>query len=297
MNKPVLGMVIGGVLGVLDGLSAWFSPEARVALPTIVLGSTLKGVVTGLLAGVIARRKRSTALGVLAGLLFGGVLSSLAAFGQPGHYLEIVLPGMLLGAIVGFVTQRYPTSAGIEARGAMLAWALAATTLFAADAAGAAQQPPAPDPFAAIAGLVGRWTGTSEGQPGRGMVEREYERALGNRFIRVRNRSTYPPQEKNPRGETHHDEGFFSFDRARKRLVFRQFHVEGFVNQYVEEPSTRAGEVVFTSEAIENIPPGFRARETYILKGPDEVEEIFELAEPGKPFAVYSRARLTRVGR
>lgn len=32
----------------------------------------------------------------------------MAAIGQADHYWEIVLPGMLVGAIVGFVTQRYP---------------------------------------------------------------------------------------------------------------------------------------------------------------------------------------------
>jgi hypothetical protein len=53
------------------------------------------------------------------------------------------------------------------------------------------------------------------------------ERVLGSRFIQVRNRSTYPPQEKNPKGETHEDIGLFSFDSARKRIVLRQFHVEG----------------------------------------------------------------------
>jgi hypothetical protein len=37
------------------------------------------------------------------------------------------------------------------------------------------------------------------------------------------------------------------------------------------------------------------ARETYTILGPDEFEELFELAEPGKPFKVYSRARLKRV--
>jgi hypothetical protein len=47
-----------------------------------------------------------------------------------------------------------------------------------------------------------------------------------------------------------------------------------------------------TTEAIENIPPGWRARETYLVHGPDEFEEIVELAEAGKPFEVYSRARL-----
>ena len=156
-------------------------------------------------------------------------------------------------------------------------------------------QQTSPESLAPIAPLLGRWTGTSAGQPGNGTVERDYERALGGRFIRVRNRSTYPPQEKNPKGETHEDEGFFSFDRARKRLVLRQFHVEGFVNTYVQDVEATPGTLSFTSEAIENIPAGWRARETYVFHGPDELEEIFELSEAGKPFALYSRARLKRV--
>lgn len=51
---------------------------------------------------------------------------------------------------------------------------------------------------------------------------------------------------------------------------------------------------MFTSEAIENIPPGWRARETYRLVGADEIVEIFELAQPGAEFSVYSENRLRR---
>lgn len=167
--------------------------------------------------------------------------------------------------------------------------------LCAAGQSGASQTPSAPDVFARIAFLIGRWEGTSEGQPGKASVRREYIRALNGRFIRVHNRSEYAPQVKNPKGELHEDEGWFSFDRARKRIVFRQFHVEGFVNQYVEDPGTTSPGVVFTTEAIENIPSGWRARETYIVHGPDEFEEVFELSEAGKPFEVYSRVRLKRV--
>jgi hypothetical protein len=167
--------------------------------------------------------------------------------------------------------------------------------LLSMTAVGNAQQQPAPDPFGPVAFMLGRWEGTSEGRPGTGTVRREYERALNGRFIRVRNRNEYPVQEKNPKGEVHEDEGFLSFDRARKRLVLRQFHVEGFVNQYVQEGEPSAGTLVFTTESIENIPPGWRARETYVVHGRDAFEEIFELAEPGKAFELYSRARLKRV--
>jgi hypothetical protein len=161
---------------------------------------------------------------------------------------------------------------------------------------GSAQTPPVkPDPLARLEFLIGTWEGMTEGHSGSGTVHREYSRPLKDRFIRVRNRSVYPAQDKNPKGEIHEDEGWFSFDHMRKRIVLRQFHVEGFVNQYVEEPDGSTTRIVFTTEAIENIPAGFRARETYVGHGADELEEIFELAEPGKAFEVYSRSRLKRV--
>ena len=294
MSKPLLGALVGAVLGLLDGLSAWFSPEARPIFAAIVIGSTLKGVATGVLAGLIGRWKQSTLLGVLAGLLIGFSLSTVAALGQPGHYFEIVLPGMLVGALVGFVTQRYPSVSRDQPRGAAVGLLAVAVVLAPTDVPASAQQSTT-DPLKSVAWLTGKWTGTSEGQPGKGTVEREYDRVLGGRFVKARNRVAYAATDKNPKGEIHEDEGWFSFDRSRKRVVLRQFHVEGFVNQYVEETAAETGSIVFTTEAIENTPPGFRARETYIQRGPDEFEEIFELAEPGQAFQVYSRAALKRV--
>jgi hypothetical protein len=29
VNKLILGLLLGGVLGIFDGLTAWFTPEAR----------------------------------------------------------------------------------------------------------------------------------------------------------------------------------------------------------------------------------------------------------------------------
>ena len=40
MTRPLLGVVAGGILGVIDGMSAWFYPEARSMMVTIILGST-----------------------------------------------------------------------------------------------------------------------------------------------------------------------------------------------------------------------------------------------------------------
>ena len=126
-------------------------------------------------------------------------------------------------------------------------------------------------------------------------MERSYEFVLNGKFLAARNKSVYAPQEANPNGETHEDRGMISFDRARKKFIFRQFHVEGYVSQYAAESIEEgAKRIVFVSEAIENIPPGWRARETYTILSADEFTETFELAEPGKDFEVYSEARLKR---
>jgi len=116
MSKPLLGVIVGAVLGLLDGLSAFFYPEAAPMMTQIVIGSTAKGLVTGLLAGIFARKMRSVALGIGFGLAVGLVLSFLVA-SQPDpegrhHYFEIMLPGTILGAVVGFATQRYGAPKG-----------------------------------------------------------------------------------------------------------------------------------------------------------------------------------------
>lgn len=173
---------------------------------------------------------------------------------------------------------------------ALLAGVVAVATVAAAD------PKPAGDPFQPLRALEGRWRGEGAGQPGRSTVERSYTFVLGKRFLEVRNVARYAPQEKNPKGETHEDLGLFSHDRRRGKLVLRQFHIEGFVNHYVLDRASPDGkELVFVTESIENIPAGFRARETYRLLGPDELEEVFEIAEPDKDFAEYSRARLRRI--
>ena len=162
-------------------------------------------------------------------------------------------------------------------------------------AAAVPQTPTEPDRFEAFRLFLGSWEGAGEGRPGKSRMNREYTLILDGRFIEVRNRSVYAPQEANP-GEDHRDVGYLSFDSNRKKHVLRQFHVEGFVNQYVHESTSDDGKtLIFVSEAIENIPPGWRARETYILAGPDELVERFELAEPGKDFELYSEARLRRI--
>jgi hypothetical protein len=143
--------------------------------------------------------------------------------------------------------------------------------------------------------FIGDWKGTGGGEPGTGEYSRSYQFIFDGKFIEVRNKTVYPKQPKNPKGETHEDVGYVSYDKARKSFIMRQFHKEGFVNQYrLESISPDGKTIVFVSEALENLPAGFRARETYKLTAENEFSETFDIAEPGKDFQVYSTVTLKR---
>jgi MFS family permease len=115
MKKPLLGLLLGGVLGVFDGLSALISaPEVAPQIMGIVIGSTLKGVIVGVLVGWFAYRVRSMSMGLVVGLLvsafFAWLVAALPSPDGKHYYLEIILPGSILGLIVGYATQRYGAS-------------------------------------------------------------------------------------------------------------------------------------------------------------------------------------------
>ena len=113
MRKIKLAVFLGTVLGLLDGLSTFFVPEAVEAgmMTSIIIGSTIKGLVSGALIGWFAEKYRSLPLGLAVGLGVGLLLSFLVALipDPQGnhHYFEIMLPGGLLGLVVGFASQRW----------------------------------------------------------------------------------------------------------------------------------------------------------------------------------------------
>ena len=119
MSKPVFALILGGILGVFDGLSALVSaPETGPQIGSIVAGSTVKGVITGLLIGLFARKVRSLPAGILFGLAVGLFLAFLvAAMPNPAgkhYYWQIMLPGALLGTIVGYAAQKHGGGAALE---------------------------------------------------------------------------------------------------------------------------------------------------------------------------------------
>lgn len=114
MKKPVFAMLLGGFLGVFDGLTALISggPEIPAMIGTIVAGSTFKGVIAGLIVGLVAQRTQSLTVIVAVGLVVGALFAYLVTIGGP-YFWEIILPGSIVGLIVGFATAKYrgPTPA------------------------------------------------------------------------------------------------------------------------------------------------------------------------------------------
>jgi hypothetical protein len=114
MNKILLGIVLGGLLGIFDGLTSWFTPAVRSGIIGIVIGSTIKGIIAGVLIGVFARKVNSLALGIIFGLGIGLLLAFGVAYMQHGYYFQIMLPGGMVGLIVGYATQRYGATAQLQ---------------------------------------------------------------------------------------------------------------------------------------------------------------------------------------
>jgi hypothetical protein len=112
MNKVLLGLLLGAILGAVDGSTAWFTPEVRPEMAMIIVGSTFKGLVGGVLIGFFARKVKSLPLGILFGLAVGALLAFVIAAMPDAitgkhYYFQIILPGSIVGLIVGYATQKY----------------------------------------------------------------------------------------------------------------------------------------------------------------------------------------------
>ena len=93
MNKPLLGAVVGGILGIFDGLSAFVSsPEvAREQYLSIIIGSTFKGLIVGLVVAAF----------------FAYLVAAMPQPDGSHYYWEIMIPGSIVGLIVGYATQTF----------------------------------------------------------------------------------------------------------------------------------------------------------------------------------------------
>ena len=114
LNRPLLGIVAGALLGAFDGLSALVSaPEVADEIAGIVLGSSMKGLLAGLVIGFVARKLQSSRAAIAVGIVVASAVTLPVAYmnathyGNASYYWKIMLPGALVGAIVGYVVMRY----------------------------------------------------------------------------------------------------------------------------------------------------------------------------------------------
>jgi len=151
------------------------------------------------------------------------------------------------------------------------------------------------DPWAPVRVFEGKWQGPTSGKPGVGSTSREYRFELNGKFLSQRDTSRYQPADPAAKQVVHEDFGFFSYDANLKKIVWRQFHSEGLVNEYTLESVGDGGKSIeFVTTKIENL-PGFRAKKVYRIVSADEIDETFLLAAPGKDFQTYTAAHLSRV--
>jgi len=151
------------------------------------------------------------------------------------------------------------------------------------------------DPWAAMRVFEGKWEGPTSGKPGKGTTAREYQFELNGHFLSQRDKSVYQPETPAGKPLVHEDFGMFSYDTSLKKILWRQYHSEGMVNEYTLESVSPDGKSLeFVTTQIQNL-PGFRAKKQYHIVSNDEIDESFLLAPPGKDFELYTVAHLKRV--
>jgi hypothetical protein len=160
MNKVWIGLLVGAALGIIDGATAWFTPEVRNQMLGIIIGSTVKGMIAGVAAGWFARRVRSVPAGIAFGFGVGLLLAwAVAAMPDPSgkhYYWEIMLPGSITGAIIGWATQRYGRGAQ---RNGLPATAMMLIVLAAVNANAGSDGTHPKEAFAKMKTLAGKWDG------------------------------------------------------------------------------------------------------------------------------------------
>jgi len=111
MSKVLIGAVLGAILGFIDSTSSLLTPEAG-NFWDIAPWSSLKGVIVGVVAGFYARKVVNMRGGIIVGLVVATIMALLVIWGNVSagldpYWVEIMLPGMIVGIILGYATQKY----------------------------------------------------------------------------------------------------------------------------------------------------------------------------------------------
>lgn len=121
MKKKIgLAVLLGAILGAFDGMTAWFEPAVRDQIGTIVMLSSLKSVIAGVFIGIFACFVKKRAVIAVFGLAVGLILACLVAMSPDPktgehYYAQIMVPGAIVGLLVGYATARYGDKTAAQA--------------------------------------------------------------------------------------------------------------------------------------------------------------------------------------
>jgi len=112
MKRVLFAVVLGAVLGALDGLGAWFEPDVRSKLGMIVMLSSVKSLIVGLAIGIFAGFVKKPVpiilFAIIASLAFAWwVASSPDPDTGKHYYAQIMTTGGIVGLLLGYATQKY----------------------------------------------------------------------------------------------------------------------------------------------------------------------------------------------
>ena len=144
--------------------------------------------------------------------------------------------------------------------------------------------------------LLGEWSGRGSGFGNdSSTINSFFKPDMIGKYIEFKNESWFKPTSNNPEGEHHIDRGFISLDKERDLFVIRQFHIEGYVIQYILVDSLSNDTVlVFESESIENFVPGGEARWTITTISENQIETIFDVAFPNSDYSCMGVNKLRK---
>ena len=144
--------------------------------------------------------------------------------------------------------------------------------------------------------LIGEWSGRGSGFGNESStINSFFKPDMIGKYIEFKNESWFEPTSNNPEGEHHIDRGFISLDKERDLFVIRQFHIEGYVIQYILVDSLSNDTVlVFESESIENFVPGGEARWTITTISENQIETIFDVAFPNSDYSCMGVNKLRK---
>ena len=151
------------------------------------------------------------------------------------------------------------------------------------------------DRFAGLDWLVGEWQGYGLFADDTTFIHKRYSYEVGGRFLVERTLDMFPPARPSTEFEVHQD--MTVFYRTEEGYRAKGFFVEGFVWNSEVEIRNEGGVIFVSTTAVENGPPGTRARYTVERTGQDAFEATFEIAWPDQDFDVFEQIHMRRASK